>query len=144
MPSGCHELVEDDLTLVTAALDVATSDVDEQLALGQNTHGPPHLVPSACAIVRTRRVSSFVRQFPHPSVFFVRQRAYTCTEPAPTSSAQLHQGGELEIARLKSNVGGQNYDLPADVDLSRFRSVGIYCKQFSVVFSSAELSPAAS
>jgi len=69
---------------------------------------------------------------------------YLSTEPAPTSSAQLHQGGELEVARLKGNVGSQNYDLPADVDLSRFRSVVIYCKQFSVVFSSAELSPAAS
>ncbi len=48
------------------------------------------------------------------------------------------------VARLKGNVGSQNYDLPADVDLSRFRSVVIYCKQFSVVFSSAELSPTAS
>jgi len=69
---------------------------------------------------------------------------YLSTDPAPTNSAQLHQGGALEVARLKGNVGSQNYDLPADVDLSRFRSVVIYCKQFSVVFSSAELSPAAS
>ena len=61
---------------MTAALDLARSDLDEQLALGQNTHGRPHLVPSACAIVRTRRVSSFVRQFPHPSVFF-REAART-------------------------------------------------------------------
>ncbi len=69
---------------------------------------------------------------------------YLSTDPAPTSSAQLHQGGALEVARLKGNVGSQNYDLPADVNLSRFRSVVIYCKQFSVIFSSAELSPGAS
>jgi hypothetical protein len=49
---------------------------------------------------------------------------YLSTDPAPTNSAQLHQGGALEVARLKGNVGSQNYDLPADVDLSRFRSSG--------------------
>jgi len=65
---------------------------------------------------------------------------YLSTEPAPTSSAQLHQGGELEVARLKGNVGSQNYDLPADVDLSRFRSVVIHCKQFQrrIQFSRTE------
>ena len=61
---------------MTAALDSARSDFDEHLALGQNTHERSQLVPSAWAIVRTRGVSSFVRQFPHPSVFF-REAART-------------------------------------------------------------------
>lgn len=65
---------------------------------------------------------------------------YLSGHPAPTDSAQLHQGGAIEVARLKGNIGSQNYELPAGVDISRFRSVVIYCKQFSVVFSSAELS----
>jgi hypothetical protein len=52
----------------------------------------------------------------------------------------VHEGGAIEVARLKSNIGSQNYELPADGDISRVRSVVIYCKQFSVVFSSAELS----
>ncbi|HEX4841194.1 MAG TPA: DM13 domain-containing protein, partial [bacterium] len=29
--------------------------------------------------------------------------------------------------------------LPADADVSKFKSVVIYCKQFSVIFSTAEL-----
>ncbi|MEZ4638211.1 MAG: hypothetical protein R2856_25185 [Caldilineaceae bacterium] len=36
-------------------------------------------------------------------------------------------------------MGSQNYELPADLDLSAFRSVVICRKQFSVVFSTAEL-----
>jgi hypothetical protein len=36
-------------------------------------------------------------------------------------------------------VGGQNYVLPVDVDLSRFRSVVIYCRRFTTVFSTAQL-----
>ncbi len=59
---------------------------------------------------------------------------------APRNSAQVHEGGAFEVARLKGNIGNQNYALPPNVDLSKFKSVVIYCKQFSVVFSTAELS----
>lgn len=46
----------------------------------------------------------------------------------------------LHLGSLKGNVGSQNYDIPADADLSRYQSVVIYCVPFRVVFSSAELS----
>ena len=64
---------------------------------------------------------------------------YVSTQPAPTDAGQLHQGEPVEVARLKGNVGTQNYELPAGVDPARIRSVVIYCKQFSVVFSTATL-----
>ena len=64
---------------------------------------------------------------------------YLSGHPAPRDSRQLHEGGALEVARLKGNVGDQNYELPADLDLAKFRSAVIYCKQFGVVFSTAEL-----
>jgi 2-polyprenyl-6-methoxyphenol hydroxylase-like FAD-dependent oxidoreductase len=44
-----------------------------------------------------------------------------------------------EVARLKGNIGDQNYELPADLDLSQYRAVVIYCKRFSDIFSTAEL-----
>ena len=64
---------------------------------------------------------------------------YLSGHPAPRNREQLHQGAALEVARLKGNIGNQNYELPADLDLSRFKSAVIYCKRFSVVFSTAEL-----
>ncbi len=66
---------------------------------------------------------------------------YLSAHPAPRDGRQVHEGG-VEVARLKGNVGGQNYDLPADLDLAAVKSVVIYCKQFSVVFSTATLAPA--
>jgi hypothetical protein len=69
---------------------------------------------------------------------------YLSGHPAPINSAQLHQAGVVEIARLKGNIGSQNYELPANFDISQFRSVVIYCKQFNVVFSTAALVTAAS
>lgn len=59
--------------------------------------------------------------------------------PAPRSSAEAHSDGYLEVDRLKASQGGQNYSLPTDLDLSQYRSVLIYCRAFSVVFSTAEL-----
>jgi cytoskeletal protein RodZ len=59
--------------------------------------------------------------------------------PMPRSSAEAHDSGYVELERLKANQGNQNYAIPADLDLSAFQSVVIYCKAFSVVFSTAEL-----
>ncbi|MGQ0568026.1 MAG: DM13 domain-containing protein [Armatimonadota bacterium] len=64
---------------------------------------------------------------------------YLSGHPAPRNSGQLHQGAAHQIGLLKGNIGNQNYALPADLDLSKFKSVAIYCKRFSVMFASAEL-----
>jgi len=64
---------------------------------------------------------------------------YLSGDPSPRNSAQLHENGAFEVGRLKGNIGNQNYELPASVDLSKFKSVVIYCRQFHVVFGSAEL-----
>jgi hypothetical protein len=66
---------------------------------------------------------------------------YLSGHAAPRNSEQVHQNG-VELAQLKGNIGDQNYVLPADLDLATIKSAVIYCKQFSVVFSTAELAVA--
>lgn len=66
---------------------------------------------------------------------------YLSGHPAPRSSAQLHADGDLEVAVLKGNVGEQSYELPASFDPARLKSVVIYCKRFTTVFSTAALQP---
>jgi hypothetical protein len=66
---------------------------------------------------------------------------YLSGHPAPRTSAQLHADGDLEVAVLKGNVGEQAYELPASFDPARLKSVVIYCKRFTTVFSTAELLP---
>jgi hypothetical protein len=46
----------------------------------------------------------------------------------------------VSLGRLKANIGNQNYDIPSGTDLSKYDNVLIWCKQFSVLFGSAELS----
>ena len=64
---------------------------------------------------------------------------YLSTE-APTSTFAGLGDNEVHLGALKGNVGSQNYDVPADIDLSQYRSVVIYCVPFRVVFSTAEFS----
>jgi len=45
----------------------------------------------------------------------------------------------VDLGALKGNKGGQNYDLPDDVDLDRYRTVVIWCRRFSVGFGVGSL-----
>ena len=49
------------------------------------------------------------------------------------------QAGFIDIGTLKGNIGDQNYELPADTDLAKYRSVTIWCKRFGVNFGTAPL-----
>ncbi len=62
--------------------------------------------------------------------------------PAPESREDGHQPGYLDLGSLKGNVGNQNYEIPANVDVSALSSVVIYCSPFHVVFSIAPLKKA--
>jgi hypothetical protein len=48
----------------------------------------------------------------------------------------------VDLGSLKGNIGDQNYDLPANADLAKYRAVTIWCKRFSVNFGTAPLNSA--
>ena len=62
------------------------------------------------------------------------------THEDPTNGDEVKLPGYADLGPLKGNRGNQNYTIPAGVDVSAIRSVVIYCKPFSVVFSVATLS----
>lgn len=45
----------------------------------------------------------------------------------------------VDLGPIKGNLGDQLYDIPADVDLSVFRTVDLWCVQFGVSFGAAAL-----
>jgi len=46
---------------------------------------------------------------------------------------------KVELGKLKGNAGNQNYEIPAATDLTRFRTVSIYCERFNANFGAAPL-----
>jgi hypothetical protein len=46
----------------------------------------------------------------------------------------------IDLGSIKGNIGDQNYTLGSDADLSKYRTVSVWCKRFSVNFGAAALS----
>lgn len=46
----------------------------------------------------------------------------------------------VSLGPLKANIGNQNYQIPEGTDLSKYDTALVWCKQFSVLFGSAEIS----
>ncbi len=47
--------------------------------------------------------------------------------------------GFVDLGSLKGNIGDQNYDVPANVDLAKYRAATIWCARFNVNFGTAPL-----
>jgi hypothetical protein len=63
---------------------------------------------------------------------------YLSGHPNPSNAQELHMQ-DFNLGRLKAPQGAFSYEIDASVDLDNVKSVVIYCRAFSVVFSSAEL-----
>jgi len=48
----------------------------------------------------------------------------------------------VDLGDLRGNVGDQNYEIPSGVDLTRYRTVVLWCVRFSVAFGAADLAEA--
>ena len=57
----------------------------------------------------------------------------------PDAPASAFDDDFVDLGDLKGNVGAQNYEVPAGLDLDRYSTVAIWCVRFGVVFGAAEL-----
>ena len=66
-------------------------------------------------------------------------QVYLVAAPDATDSDTVKKAGFVHVAALKGNVGDQNYELPDDLDLGKYRAVTIWCRRFGVNFATAPL-----
>ena len=66
-------------------------------------------------------------------------RVYLVAAGDVQSENAAKQAGFVDLGALKGNIGDQNYDVPAALDLSKYRAVSIWCRRFSVNFGAAPL-----
>jgi Electron transfer DM13 len=57
-----------------------------------------------------------------------------------SDSDTVKKAGFRELGALKGNIGDQNYEVPSDIDLAKYRAVTIWCQRFGVNFATAPLS----
>jgi hypothetical protein len=66
-------------------------------------------------------------------------RIYLVAASDVTDDATVKTAGFVELGPMKGNRGDQNYEIPASVDLAKYRTVTVWCKRVSVNFGSAPL-----
>ncbi len=63
---------------------------------------------------------------------------YLTKHAAPENTKHVKQGF-LQVARLKSNTGTQEYEIASGTPLHEYNSVVVFCQLFGVLFSAARL-----
>ena len=69
-------------------------------------------------------------------------RVYLSDAPASDDWYVYDDGEFVDLGALKGNMGSSNYEIPAGVDLSGYKSAVVWCRRFSVGFAVAPLEPA--
>ena len=67
---------------------------------------------------------------------------YLVAAPDAKDNDTVTKAEFVDLGSLKGNIGDQNYELPANADLAKYRAVTIWCKRFSVNFGTAPLNSA--
>jgi hypothetical protein len=73
-----------------------------------------------------------------------KYHVYLVPKAAIRSSSDLKDEMFVDLGRLRAFQGSQRYAIPAGVDLAKYQSVVIWCEQFSVLISPADLKPRSS
>jgi hypothetical protein len=66
-------------------------------------------------------------------------RVYLVAAEMANDNDIVTQAGFIDLGSLKGNKGDQNYDVPANADLNKYKSVSIWCARFDVNFGAASL-----
>jgi hypothetical protein len=69
-------------------------------------------------------------------------RVYLTAGDVEKGNDAIDQAGFVDLGSMKGNKGDQNYAVPADVDLHKYKNVTIWCARFGVNFGQAALASA--
>ena len=68
-----------------------------------------------------------------------RFHVYLVANENVQDNADFKNSEMVDLGRLKAFKGGQSYAIASDIDLARYKSVVIWCKEFGVLVSPATL-----
>ena len=124
----------------TAANAMPATGGREVLARGM-FHGVSHETRGAAMIVDLGGGQRVLRLMDFETSNGPDVQVYLVAATDAKDNATVTKAGFLPLGALKGNIGDQNYALPADVDLSKYRAVTIWCRRFGVNFGTAPLIP---
>jgi hypothetical protein len=129
--------------LPTASTDAKSAAQTTALAKGE-FHGVAHETKGTATIHQTADGQRVLRFTGFETSNGPAMKVYLVAAPDAKDNAAVTSAGFVDLGSLKGNIGDQNYSVPADVDLSKYKSVTIWCSRFGVNFATAPLQSASS
>ena len=121
------------------ALPANSEELVKQGRFYDGPHAPGHKVSGEARLVRTEdggyelRLSGFVSD-EGPDVYIILS-----TAERPTKDAQVRSSTWVPLGKRLALTGDQSYPVPAGLAVDDFKSVGVWCKRFAVLFGAAAL-----
>jgi len=129
--------VNESLPAESAAFAPASS-APTMLAMGR-FHKGSHETHGVATIYRQKDGSRLLRLTDFETSNGPDVHVYLVAAEDATDNATVTSAGFVDLGSLKGNVGDQNYEVPAEIDLSKYRAVTIWCARFAVNFGTAPL-----
>ena len=132
------------LTAFAFAISAGEANGAETIVSKSVFHGGPHApadtASGGVSLVKLEngkyelRLGDDFSTTPGPDLF-----VYLSASADPKDGDAITGNEFVDAGKLGSPTGGQKYSLASDFDPSKFKSVAIWCKQFSVLFGAATL-----
>jgi hypothetical protein len=102
-------------------------------------HGVAHQTSGTATVYRMADGRSTLRLTRFQTSNGPEVQVYLGSAPDANDNETVTRAGFVTLGPMKGNVGDQNYELPAGLDLARYHSVTIWCHRFGVNFGTAPL-----
>ncbi len=133
-----NQTVHEDFPSVQGQPTSAAGDQETVLAQG-NFHKVAHQGMGKATIYQLAGGKRLLRLTDFETSNGPALHVYLVAAADATDSATVQSAGFIDLGALKGNIGAQNYEVPAEADLSTYQAVTIWCQRFSVNFGTAPL-----
>jgi hypothetical protein len=125
-----------------AAVAQAASEMKQNTVLAEGSfHGVAHKTIGQAAVYQLPDGKRLLRFTDFETSNGPDVQVYLVAADDANDNDTVTKSGFVHVGALKGNIGDQNYELSADVDLEKYRAVTIWCRRFGVNFATAPLKP---
>jgi hypothetical protein len=133
-----NKSVNEGLPATTSAAAAVSPMAPAALVAGQ-FHNGAHDTSGTATIYQTEPGKRLLRFTNFKTSNGPEVHVYLVAANDATDNDTVKKAGFLDLGPIKGNEGDQNYDLPSDADLAKYRAVTIWCARFNVNFGTAPL-----
>lgn len=136
-----NQSVSEALPEVAAGSSTAAADAPMSVLTGQ-FHSNAHETKGTATIYRLADGRLVLRLTEFETSNGPDVHIYLVAAKDVTDNETVTRAGFVGLGSMKGNIGDQNYDVPADIDLTKYAAVTVWCRRFGVNFGTAPLAPA--